>query len=64
MADMTEREALAILLDSLGNARDAMRSLALLRSDEGWVTASKIIDRVRDNAIQLAHKSVAERLRH
>lgn len=64
MADMTEREALAILLDSLGNARDAMRGLALLRSDEAWLVAAKIIDKVRDNAIQLAHKSVTSRLRN
>lgn len=56
MADISEREAFASLLDSLLRARDSMRAIALLRSDERWIEASQIFDRVKDNATRLMHR--------
>ena len=51
MADLNnERQAFAALLDSLATARDAMRCIGLLRSDERWIVTAGLLDRVKDKA--------------
>jgi hypothetical protein len=57
VADLnSEAVAFAALLDALGTARDAMRSIALLRSDERWIATSSMVDQLRDNATKLMHR--------
>lgn len=54
MADLNnEREAFAALLDHLMGARDAMRAIGLLRSDERWIMTARIMDKTKDHATHL-----------
>jgi hypothetical protein len=45
------------LVNALTTARESCRALALLRSDERWLTVSRIFDRTKDSAEQLVTKS-------
>lgn len=54
MADLNnEREAFAALLDHLCGARDAMRAIGLLRSDERWIMTSRVMDKTKDHVTHL-----------
>lgn len=57
MADISEVQAFKTLIQSLQMAREASRSLALLRSDQRWLAVASIFDRTRDTAEQLFTKS-------
>jgi hypothetical protein len=54
MADLTsDRAAFIALLEALGNARDAMRAIGLLRSDERWIMTSRVMDKTKDHVTHL-----------
>jgi hypothetical protein len=53
LANITDAEAFAALLDSLMRARDSCRTLGLLRTDERWIKVAGIFDQVKDNATRL-----------
>lgn len=57
MANLTEREAFASLLDHLTGAREAMRAIGLSRGDERWILTARVIEQVKDNAQKLMHKA-------
>jgi hypothetical protein len=55
MADMNEITAFARLLDSLTQARDCCRGLALARRDTRWLQLAGMFDQIKDNATKLVH---------
>lgn len=60
MADITEAQAFAALLNGLGNSRDACRALGLLRSDERWIRLAATFDQISDSAKILFSRSRAQ----
>lgn len=53
-----EREAYAALLEHLVGARDCMRSIGLMRSDERWIVTSRIFDQTKDHVDRLMHRAL------
>lgn len=57
MANISEREAWAGLLDAFNRMREFSRALALLRSDQRWLAIAGIADTCKTNAEKLFTKS-------
>jgi hypothetical protein len=61
LAALTEREALANLLDALSIAEEASRQLALYTDDPSWILIGSNFGTMRNTCSAFARRSVASR---
>ena len=56
MSHLTDRQAYLALIDHLMGARDAARSLGLMRSDTRWIQIASMFDQIKDKSTLLMQK--------
>lgn len=61
MADVSERELYARLLDGLLASRESCRGLGLHRADEDWIRLAGLFDQIKDKATRLMNTAPSKR---